>query len=371
MTPGARSGLARSRRWVVKLGSGVLSAGTDRLDAATLGRVASDVASLRERRREVVLVSSGAILAGAERLALKTRPRTTQLKQAAAAVGQSRLMRAWEEAFARRDLAVAQVLLTREDLRDRGRFLNARNTLFELLRLGVVPIINENDTVAVDEIKFGDNDGLSALVASLCDADLLVLLTDQPGLFTADPRKDSGAEFVAEFDAASLPDFGKAGPSGSGGMESKVRAARTAAAAGITAVIAGGLEKGTLERIGEGEAVGTLFAPRAAPLDKRRQWLAFATHPKGQIHVDAGAREALVKSAKSLLPSGVKDVAGAFAAGDVVSLVADGAEFARGLCNFAAEDLKKVKGLKTTQIEQVLGHKPSDEVVHRDNLAIL
>jgi glutamate 5-kinase len=362
---------SKAKRWVVKLGSGVLSAGSGSLDAATLKRVAADVAALRAEGREAVLVSSGAILAGAERLSLAKRPTTTQLKQAAAAVGQSRLMRAWEEAFAKHDLAVAQILLTREDMRDRGRFLNARNTLFELLRLGVVPVINENDTVAVDEIKFGDNDGLSALVASLCDADLLVLLTDQPGLFTADPRKNPKAELISEYAETQELSIGKSGPSGSGGMESKVKAARTAAAAGIPAVIGSGLEKDTLARLAAGETLGTLFSPRSAPLDKRRQWLAFASHPKGQIHVDAGAKTALVSSSKSLLPSGVKAVAKSFEEGDVVSLLADGVEFARGLSNYASKDLERIKGLKTTQIEQVLGHKPSDEVVHRDNLAIL
>ena len=368
----SRSDLSRAaRRVVVKLGSGVLSAGKGKLDEATVRRLSRDVARLRSAGREVVLVSSGAILAGRERLGLGLKPLSTQFKQAAAAVGQSRLMRVWEENFARRRLSAAQVLLTREDLRHRERYLNARNTVLTLLRLGVVPVINENDTVAVDEIKFGDNDVLSALVAGLCDAGLVVLLTDQDGLYSADPRTDPEARLIplVEEGQAAVR-LGKAGPTGSGGMESKVRAAHMAASSGIPAVIANGFKEGILEAILDGSEIGTLFIPRAEPMDKRRQWLAFASHPKGAIHVDAGAREALIRGAKSLLPSGVKSLARVFEAGDVVSLVAEGAEFARGLSNYSSRDLDRIKGLKTSQIEGVLGHKPADEVVHRDNLAV-
>lgn len=360
-----------ARRVVVKLGSGVLSGGRDGLDPATLRRIAAEVADARAGGREVVVVSSGAILAGRERLALKSRP-SVQLKQAAAAVGQSRLMRAWEAAFARRGLTVAQVLLTADDLRDRQRYLNARNTLLTLLRLGVVPVVNENDTVAVEEIKFGDNDGLSALVAGLVDADLLVLLTDQDGLFTDDPRKDPAATLVSRVRPGEEPArVGKAGPWGTGGMASKVRAARRAAGGGIAAVVANGTKPGTLAAALAGRETGTFFVPEERPLTRRRQWLAFASHPKGRITVDAGAREALTARSKSLLASGVRAVAGVFEPGDVVSLVEGGAEFARGLCNFSAADLERIKGLKTAQIESVLGSKPADEVVHRDNLAVI
>jgi glutamate 5-kinase len=358
-------------RIVVKLGSGVLSGAGAGLDAATLRRLAADVAAARAAGREVVVVSSGAILAGRERLALKARP-STQLKQAAAAVGQSRLMRAWEAAFSRRKIVVAQVLLTADDLRDRQRYLNARNTLLTLLRLGVVPIVNENDTVAVEEIKFGDNDGLSALVAGLVDASLLVLLTDQDGLFTDDPRSNPHATLVTRVLPGAEPArVGRAGPHGTGGMESKVRAARQAAGAGIAAVVANGTKAGTLAALVAGREIGTLFVPVVKPLDKRRQWLAFASQPKGSIVVDAGAREALVARSKSLLATGVRSASGAFEPGDVVSLVEGGAEFARGLTNFGAADLDKIRGLKSSQIEAVLGHKPADEVVHRDNLAVL
>lgn len=312
------------------------------------------------------MVSSGAILSGWRALGLKERPRDTQLKQASAAVGQSRLMRLWEGALSKAGRQAAQILLTREDLRDRQRYLNARNTLLALLRLGAVPVINENDTVAVDEIKFGDNDVLSALVAGLCGASMLVLLTDQEGVYTADPRRDPAAKLLRVVDEPLS--LGQAGPAGSGGMESKVRAARMAAQAGVTAVVASGLKPGVLARVLAGEPEGTLFAPHSRPLEGRRQWLAFASKPKGRVLVDEGARKALC-SGRSLLASGVRAVERRFDEGDVVSLVAGGKEFARGLSNYGSADLDKVKGLKTSQIEATLGHKPSDEVVHRDNMA--
>ena len=359
-----------SRCVVVKVGSNALAAKGVGLHAPTLRRLAEEIADLRDSGVQVCLVSSGAILAGRERLGLKTRPSTTELKQAAAAVGQSRLMRAWEAAFARRRVTVAQVLLTRDDVRDRRRYLNARATLRALLSLGVVPIVNENDTVSADEIKFGDNDVLSALVAELCDAGRLVLLTDQEGLYTADPRVDPAATLIAEHGSARAV-VGGAGPSGSGGMSSKVGAATLAAQAGIDAVIASGLRKGALLSAARGEAVGTRFPAKPVSLDKRRRWLAYACDPRGQIVVDEGARRALVTGLKSLLPSGVRSVARDFEAGDVVSLVEGGVEFARGLTNYGARELSKIMGKKTAEISLLLGHKPADEVVHRDNLAVL
>ena len=359
------------QRVVVKVGSGVLSGGGAGLSPVTLRRLAKEVAKARADGHEVVVVSSGAILAGRERLKLEKRP-SVQLKQAAAAVGQSRLMRAWEAAFARPKITVAQVLLSGDDLHHRERYLNARSTMLTLLRLGVVPIVNENDTVAVEEIKFGDNDGLSALVAGLVDANLLVLLTDQDGLYTDDPRSDPEARLIPEVRAGSHEArVGKAGPWGTGGMASKVRAARQAAEGGVLAVVANGTRPGALTAIVAGAGVGTRFIPEDKPLAKRRQWLAFASHPKGRIVVDAGAREALMSKARSLLASGVKGLSGAFEPGDVVSLVEGGAEFARGLTNFGSRDLERIKGLKTAEIEKVLGNKPADEVVHRDNLAVL
>lgn len=359
------------KRIVVKVGSGVLSGGGGGLDGATLRRLAGEIAKARAAGDEILVVSSGAILAGRERLKLESRP-SVQLKQAAAAVGQSRLMRAWEAAFARPKITVAQVLLSGDDLHHRERYLNARSTLLTLLRLGVVPIVNENDTVAVEEIKFGDNDGLSALVAGLVDANLLVLLTDQDGLYTEDPRGNPAATLIPEVKPGTKPArIGKAGPWGTGGMESKVRAARQAAEGGVLAVVANGTKAGTLSAVLAGKDVGTRFLPEDKPLAKRRQWLAFASHPKGRIVVDAGAREALTAKARSLLASGVKGLFSAFEPGDVVSLVEGGVEFARGLTNFSSRDLEKIKGMKTSQIEGILGHKPADEVVHRDNLAVL
>ncbi|MBI5596563.1 MAG: glutamate 5-kinase [Elusimicrobia bacterium] len=359
-----------ARRIVVKVGSGVLSGRAQGLDAAVIARLAREVAQARAAGREVLIVSSGAILAGRQRLKLSGRP-SIELKQAAAAVGQSRLMRTWEAALARSRLTAAQVLLTSDDLKDRERYLNARNTLLTLLGLGVVPVVNENDTVAVEEIKFGDNDGLSALVAGLVDARLLVLLTDQPGIFTADPRKDPSARRIAAFAPGEAPPaLGAAGPLGTGGMASKARAAAQAAAGGIAAVIADGTVPGTLSAVLAGEEAGTFFAPAERPPAKRRQWLAFAARPKGRILVDAGARAALVERGKSLLPTGVKGASGTFERGDPVGLYEGGREFARGLTNFSSADLARIKGLKTSQIEAVLGSKPADEVVHRDNLAV-
>ncbi len=357
-----------AKRVVVKVGSGVLSGGGKGLHAPTMRRLAAEIAALRAEGAEVALVSSGAILAGREKLSLEAKP-SVQLKQAAAAVGQSRLMRAWEAAFARRRLTVAQVLLSGDDLRDRGRYLNARNTMLTLLRLGVVPIVNENDTVAVEEIKFGDNDGLSALVAGLVDANALVLLTDQDGLYTDDPRKVASARLIAEYGAEAAR-AGTAGPAGTGGMASKVRAARQAAEGGALAVVANGTKAGTLAAALDARA-GTRFSPGAEPLAKRRQWLAFASKPRGGVCVDAGARAALAEKGKSLLPSGVKSVSGSFEAGDVIGVSEGGVEFARGLANYGSADLQKIMGRKTAEIEGILGSKPADELIHRDNLAVL
>jgi glutamate 5-kinase len=362
----------RAKRVVLKVGSGALSGGGRGLDAATLARLASDLARARELGRQTVVVSSGAILAGLERLGLP-KAGTIQLKQAAAAVGQSRLMAAWSEALAPHGLAPAQVLLTQDDFRHRERYLNARNTMLALLELGAVPVVNENDTVAVEEIRFGENDMLAALVAGLVDADLLVILTDQEGLYTSDPRKDKEARLVEVVHPDRPAEFaaGKQGPRGSGGMEAKVRAAGRAAAAGVPAILASGFLDAPLSRVLAGEALGTLFVRAKEPLSKRKQWLAFAAHPKGQIEVDEGAKAALTLRAKSLLPSGVKSVRRDFKAGDVVSLTHGGAEFARGLANYSSEEIGKIKGLRTSQLEAILGQKTCDEVIHRDNLVLL
>lgn len=372
-----RAALLRGvRRLVVKVGSGVLSRGSFTLDSGTIRALAAQITASRSGGRQVALVSSGAIVAGVGRLDLKERPRSIPLKQAAAAIGQGALIWTYEEAFAAHGVKVAQVLLTGEDLRDRSRYLNARNTLFTLLTLGVLPIINENDTVAVEEIKFGDNDRLSALVASLVDADLLVILTDTDGLFTADPRRSPKARLIPlvrgnEVEGASWAGA-PATATGVGGMASKVEAARLAGASGIPTLIANGTVPDTLSRLLAGEALGTLFFPDAERLVGRKRWLALASRPKGTILVDEGAKRALVERGKSLLPSGVKGTLRPFGVGDVVSLVGpDRAEFARGLVNYAAEEVERIKGVKSTDIERTLGYRHSDEVIHRDNLVIL
>ncbi|MBI4536439.1 MAG: glutamate 5-kinase [candidate division NC10 bacterium] len=364
------------KRLVVKVGSGVLSQGGIGLHRPTLRELAQALGGLRTRGVEVILVSSGAILAGMEALELTERPKDLPLKQAAAAVGQSHLMRAYEEAFQPRGLRVAQILLTREDLRHRGRYLNARNTLFTLLGLGVVPIVNENDTVAVQEIQFGDNDTLSALVANLVDADLLVILTDIEGLYTADPHRHPDARLIPlvrpqdAVDAFCEEETGSA--ASVGGMSTKISAARRATAAGIATVVAGGRQPGSLERILAGEEVGTFFIPSGSRMRSRKRWLAFASVPRGEIMVDAGARQALVTGGKSLLPSGVCGTRRPFRAGDVVSLVdPEGRVFARGLTNYGCEEVERIQGLRSDEITAALGQKPYDEVIHRDNLVIL
>ena len=368
--------LGRVRRLVVKVGSGLVTAPGTGADPDRIGALASEIAAV-SRGREVVLVSSGAIVTGMARLGLAARPRSIPDKQAAAAVGQSALMWQYEIAFKRHGLAVGQVLLTAQDIADRARYLNARNTLLTLLRLHVVPVVNENDTVAVEEIKVGDNDNLSALVASLIDADLLIVLTDVDGFYTEDPARHAGARKLDTVDAVTedlarlVWDHG--GVASVGGMATKLQAAQKAAAAGVPMIIANGRTAGVLRRVLEGELVGTYFVPKADRLGARKRWIAFAVPPQGRLTVDAGALEALTQRGKSLLPSGVRDVEGDFASGEVVAVVAeaDGKEFARGLVNFDAAELRKLRGAKTREIAERLGYKSFDEVIHRDNLVIL
>jgi glutamate 5-kinase len=371
-----RRSLGGVRRLVVKVGSGLVTATGGGADPSRIEALAAQIAAVRGER-EVVLVTSGAIVTGMARLALSERPRSIPEKQAAAAVGQSALMWQYEIAFKRHGIAVGQVLLTAQDIADRTRYINARNTLLALLRFGVVPIVNENDTVAVEEIKVGDNDNLSALVASLIEADLLVLLTGVDGLYTEDPaltataRKLDTVEAVTE-DIARLV-WDRAGRVSVGGMATKLEAAQKAAASGIPMLIASGGEQAVLARLLAGEPLGTYFAPKADRLTARKRWIAFAVPPQGRLTVDAGARKALTHQGRSLLPSGVVDVQGDFAAGEVVAVVgqADGREIGRGLVNFDATELRKIRGAHTREIEERLGYKSVDEVIHRDNLVIL
>ena len=371
---GARRQLGRVRRLVVKVGSGLITTPAVGPERRRIAALAADVAAVRgDPAREIVLVSSGAIATGMARLALPRRPRSMPETQAAAAVGQSALMRHYESAFKRHGVAVGQVLLTAQDIGDRVRYLNARNTLLALLRFGVLPIVNENDTVAVEEIKVGDNDNLSALVASLIEADLLVLLTDVDGLYTANPDVDRDARKLDTVEAVT-DDIARlvwegTGAGSVGGMATKLQAAQKAAAAGVPMIIA----NGRTERVLHGEALGTYFAPKADRLGARKRWIGFAVSPLGRVTVDAGAVRALTLGGKSLLPSGVVHVDGDFAAGEVVAVVdeGDGKEFARGLVNFDALELQRIRGAKTREIEPRLGYKSFDEVIHRDNLVIL
>jgi glutamate 5-kinase len=373
---GARRALTRARRLVVKVGSGLIAEPGQGPHEGRIGALAADIADLIKARREVALVSSGAIATGAARLGLAARPRSIPEKQAAAAVGQSALMWHYEHAFKPFGILVGQVLLTGQDISDRSRYLNARNTLLTLLDLGVLPIVNENDTVAVDEIKVGDNDNLAALVAHLIDADLLVLLTDVEGLYTGDPRHDPGARRLDTVEAVTEEIerlvYDVAGAVSVGGMSTKLQAAQKAAASGIPMVIASGHEAGVLPRLLKGEAVGTYFKPRDDRLAARKRWIAFAVPPQGRLTVDAGAKKALTERGKSLLPSGLVEVDGEFQAGEVVALAElDGKEFARGLVNYDASELRRIRGSRTADIEKTLGYKRVDEVVHRDNLVVL
>jgi glutamate 5-kinase len=373
---GSRRALSRVRRVVVKVGSGLITVPGQGPSGAVIARLAGDVAALVRDHREVALVSSGAIATGMARLGLSARPRSIPEKQAAAAVGQSTLMWHYEQAFKKHGIQVGQVLLTGQDISDRGRYLNARNTLLALLDFGVLPVVNENDTVAVDEIKVGDNDNLAAHVAHLIDADLLVLLSDVDGLYTGDPRRDPTARWLETVEAITEDIqrlvFDATNHVSVGGMSTKLQAAQKANASGIPMIIARGSEPAVLQRLIKGEVLGTYFQPRDDRLAARKRWIAFAVPPQGRLVVDAGAKKALTERGKSLLPSGLVDVEGEFPAGAVVALTElDGQEFARGLVNYDADELRKIRGAKTREIEKTLGYKGFDEVIHRDNLVVL
>ena len=368
--------LDKVRRIVVKIGSRVLTADSGGLDDVLLASLATEVARQREKGREVVIVSSGAVAAGIKALGLTERPRTIPQKQAAAAVGQSKLMQAYEAAFSGHGLKVAQILLTRDDLANRLRFLNARATMDSLLSSGVVPIINENDTVAVDEIKFGDNDNLSALVTSLVEAHLLVILTDIDGFYDADPRSNPGARLVSLVKAVTKEVERAAGTTGSsvgtGGMITKLAAAKRVGRYGVPALIINGRKPETLSIALAGGEVGTFFLPSGESLNRRKHWIAYTLRPRGRIFIDTGALVALSRRGKSLLPSGISRVEGDFDRGACVLVCGpDGKEFARGLVDYSRQELEKILGCKSCEIETVLGYRYGDEIIHRDNLVIL
>jgi glutamate 5-kinase len=368
--------LKEARTFVVKIGSSLVTNQGRGLDVAAIGRWADQIARLRAAGRKAVLVSSGAIAEGMQRLGWSKRPHAMHELQAAAAVGQMGLVQAYESAFRKHGLHAAQVLLTHADLADRQRYLNARSTLRTLLELGVVPVINENDTVVTDEIKFGDNDTLGALVANLIEADALIILTDQAGLYDADPRKHADARLVRESLAADPRLESMAGGSGSaigkGGMLTKVLAARRAARSGAHTAIAAGAEADVLIRLSEGESVGTLLTAGTMPLAARKQWLADHLTVSGRISLDAGAVKALARDGKSLLPIGVVEVAGEFQRGAVVACIdTEGREIARGLANYSAEETRRIMRKPSAEIESILGYVDEPEVIHRDNLVLL
>jgi len=358
------------KRVVIKVGTSTLTFPDASLNLSRIASLVKDLLKARDSGREVVLVTSGAIATGMGKLGWKTRPETIPGQQAAAAVGQSHLMRIYELIFGECGQTVAQILLTQDDINDRKRYINASNTISTLLQSGVIPIVNENDTVAVDEIKFGDNDTLSALLINLIKAELLIILSDVDGFYDKSGK-------VIDVISSITPDIkDMAGGEGSansvGGMITKLRAAEIVTGAGEIMVIANGQKEGTITRVLEGQEEGTVFLPKSYRMPSRKRWIAFSNKCKGTIKVDSGARQALTNRGKSLLPSGIIGVSGSFSFGDAVKCVDDNnVEFARGLTNYSSDEIELIKGKRSDQIESILGHLYYDEVVHRDNLVIL
>lgn len=369
---GNRQRLADARRWVIKVGSALLTDDGRGLDLSVVSRLADQLAALRAEGRDVVLVSSGAIVAGLVRLKLSERPHEVNLSQAAAAVGQSALVRAYEECLSPHGVTTAQILLSHADVRARDRYLNARSTLNTLLSMGVLPIVNENDTVVTDEIRLGDNDTLAALVANLVDADALLILTDQDGLMDGDPRRATNAQLIQSADVHD-PELDQVAGGGSalgrGGMATKLSAARLAARSGTGTVIANGRVPGVVASIAAGESVGTFLQTQRQPQSARKQWLASLLHAKGQLVLDDGAVRGVSEQGRSLLPIGITAVSGEFQRGDLVSCVDSvGRERARGLVNYTAEEAAALIGKSSDQIEATLGYCGDEEMIHRDNL---
>ncbi|WP_317622195.1 MULTISPECIES: glutamate 5-kinase [unclassified Pseudohongiella] len=363
-----------SRRWVVKIGSSLITNNGTGLDRKAIGEWVAQLVGLQKQGIEVVLVSSGAVAEGVARLGLKSRPKEVHLQQAAAAVGQMGLIQTYETSFQQYGVHTAQVLLTHDDLAHRRRYLNARSTLTGLVEMGVVPVINENDTVATAELCFGDNDSLGALVSNLLGADTLVILTDQKGLYEADPRTQPDAPLVTEAmadDRRLLAMAGGSGSLGRGGMATKITAARLAARSGARTIIASGREDDVLLRLAAGESIGTLLLPKKQPMAARKQWLAGQLKVKGQLTVDAGAEKVLRESGRSLLPVGVVAVLGHFDRGEVVACVNEtGQEIARGLVNYNSREAEQLARQPSRMIETLLGYAGDPEMIHRDNMVI-
>ncbi|HUI71612.1 MAG TPA: glutamate 5-kinase [Spirochaetia bacterium] len=378
---GTRESVTHARRIVIKVGTSVATGGDNAFSSGVMGSLVRQVASLSGKpgtpdSRSFILVSSGAIALGLRQLHLDSRPRAITLLQAAAAMGQSRLMHAYEHEFAAVRRETAQILLTYEDIRNRARYLNIRNTIFTLWSFGVVPIVNENDTVSFAEIRFGDNDIISAHLATMLDADLLIILTDTDGVYEKNPREHPDAKVVRTVarvtDSVLARAKGKGSDFSSGGMESKIRAADIATRSGTAVVIARGAGV-ELEKILRGDEVGTFFVPARRRMRGKKKWMAFNPQTEGAVIVDGGAKRAILRQGRSLLPAGVKSIKGTFAMGSVVAIQdEDGNELARGLCNFSSEELDKIRGLNTKKIPEILGSDAVfDEVVHRDNLVVM
>jgi glutamate 5-kinase len=371
-----RKKLAIARRIVIKVGTSTLTYANGKLNLGRIEQLVREMADLRNRDLEVILVSSGAIGVGANRMGLKKIPKTIPEKQALAAVGQGALMQLYEKLFSEYNQTVAQVLLTRGDFDERIRYLNATNALLAILNIEVIPIINENDTVAVEEIKFGDNDTLSALVAGLVDADLLIILSDVNGLYNVDPRSNSDAHLLTRVTEISREmeesSHNRGSGFASGGMFTKLKAARVCMASGIPMVIANSAEENVIRRVAAGEEVGTLFVPREGKMHAREKWLAFGSLVQGSIEVDEGAAAALTRKGRSLLASGITAVTGEFERGAVVGVsTPSGTEIARGIVHYSAGEIRLIAGKRSTDIEHILGEKDYDEVIHRNNLWVV
>ncbi len=372
-----REALRKAKRIVIKVGSSTITYANGKRNFSQIDRLAREISDLQNQGKEMLLVSSGAVAVGVDRLGLPAKPATIPGKQAAAAVGQGVLMHTYEKIFADYGQIVAQVLITRTEAIDRHRYTNTRNTFMELIKQGVIPVVNENDVVALDELKIGDNDNMSALVAGIVDADLVIILSDIDGLYTANPATHPDAKLVPtvleitpEVEASA---GGVGSARGTGGMATKIQAAKAATSSGIQLVIASGTEKNAIPRILQGEELGTLFVSRENRLQFRKRWLAFGAKIQGSIVVDDGCARAVRKAGGcSILPAGICKVVGSFQTGSTVSVV-DGErhELARGLVHYTSEELEKIKGCKSGDIENILGHKNYDEVIHRDDLVIL
>lgn len=369
-----RQQIKQSRRWVIKIGSALLTDDGRGLDQSSISEWVRQVSSLAKQGYEIVIVSSGSVAAGMSRLGWETRPKAVHEQQACAAVGQALLVQAYEQEFQRYSLKTAQILLDHDDLSNRQRYLNARSTLRTLTQMGVIPIVNENDTVVTDEIRFGDNDTLGALVANLIEADTLCILTDQNAMYDADPRQNALAQVIYERSAQD-PELdkmaGAGGLLGRGGMVSKVRAARLAARSGANTIIVGGRIFDAVTRVAAGEMIGTLLYASQQPLAARKRWLAGQLQTRGVLILDDGAVRVLRDKGKSLLPIGVKTVVGYFTRGElVVCRDADGNEIARGLVNYGSDDCRKIIGRNSSDIEKLIGYRDFEELIHRDNLVL-